>query len=1111
MFMKRAGAFLCLTDLVVAIACSILLLALAGGDDPGHRPDQAYNPPVAAASNEAAFGLKRIQIPKGMQISIFAAEPMLANPVCFCIDERNRFYVAETFRIHHGVEDDREHMDWLNDDLASRSVADRLAMYRKHLGARVAEYGIEHERIRLIEDRNGDGKADRSTVFADGFHDIPDGIGAGLLARGDRVWYTCIPHLWLLRDTRGNGHADSRQALQSGYGVHVGFYGHDLHGLKFGPDGKLYFSIGDRGLHVESNGRVVDNPDSGAVLRCNPDGSDLEIVATGLRNPQELAFDQYGNLFTGDNNADHGDRARWVYVVEGGDSGWRMGYQYLTWPVDLGPWNAEKLWEPRWDGQAAYIVPPIANVADGPAGLAYYSGTGLPERYQGHFFLCDFRGSAGASGIRSFAVRPHGASFDFVDQHKFIWSVLATDVDFGTDAALYVLDWVDGWSGTGKGRIYRVVAPEWAQKPEAQSVKKLLAEGMAHRSVGELTGLLAHADMRVRQEAQFALAERGTQAIPAFRELLHNSSHELARLHAIWGLGQVGRTDTNAYQMLMPLLRDPDSEVRCQAAKVLGEGRVQSAYQALLPLLKDTEPRARFFAALSIGKLGRKEAVDPILAMLRENADKDAYLRHAGVMALVWIHDRDRLLATRRDGSTAVRLAVLLALRRLADPAVASFLSDSDPRLVVEAARAIYDVPIPSVLPELAALLPHTGLSEPLVYRALNANFRLGQRDNAAAVATFAAGNDAPEEARIEAVHELYDWAHPAGRDRLLGLWRPLPQRPAEDAAAAVRACLGGIFSGPARVRQEGARLAARLGIKEVGPALHGMVADQQLPAAVRCEALTALETLQDSSLADGMRLALADPDAHVRTAGRRTLARLQPAQAPSVLEDALQRGTQVERQGAFSILGNLPGEAADRALGRWLDRLAAGEVPLELQLDLLEAAAKRSAPAIKDKLARYEAARSGSGLIARFRETLAGGDADAGRKIFLHKEEVSCPRCHKVQGVGGEVGPDLAGIGSRQKREYLLESILDPSKEIAKGFDTLVVALTNGQIYSGIVKSEDSKQLRLITAEGQYLDIPKGQIEERQRGKSAMPEDIAKHLSKAELRDLVEFLAQLK
>src|SRR5438034_625309 len=164
MSIKRFLAFLVL--LLSWGSLELVALLSAGAEQP-------YSPPVARASNEAAFGLKRIQVPKGMLISVFAAEPMLANRVCFCIDERNRFYVAETFRIHHGVEDNRDHLSWLDDDLASRTVADRVAMYRKHLGAGAAAYGVEHERVRLIEDLDGDGKADRSTVFADGFHQIP--------------------------------------------------------------------------------------------------------------------------------------------------------------------------------------------------------------------------------------------------------------------------------------------------------------------------------------------------------------------------------------------------------------------------------------------------------------------------------------------------------------------------------------------------------------------------------------------------------------------------------------------------------------------------------------------------------------------------------------------------------------------------------------------------------------------------------------------------------------------------------------------------------------------------------------------------------------------------
>ena len=447
-----------------------------------------------------------VKIPAGMTAELFAAEPMLANPVAFCFDERGRIFVAETFRQQKGVEDNRGHGNWLLDDLAAQTVDDRIVFFKKHLKDDVLKYAVEHDRIRRLEDTDGDGKADKSTVFADGFNAIEDGTGAGVLAVNGKVFYTCIPKLWQLRDLDGDGVADERKALYDGFGVRVAFRGHDLHGLVLGPDGRIYFSVGDRGYNVELKNKTrLAHPDQGAVFRCELDGSNLEVFCTGLRNPQELAFDELGNLFTGDNNSDSGDRARWVYLIEGSDSGWRMYYQYLE---DRGPWNREKLWHTSFQGQAAYVVPPVTHFADGPSGLTHYPGTGLDDRYRDHFFLADFRGQASNSGIRSFSVIPKGASFELVGGEQFIWSILATDVDFGLDGGVYVSDWVDGWDGSGKGRIYRFRDLKNSQLPIVKEVSNLMKEGFDSRSLQQLGQLLGHPDYRIRQRAQMALVKK---------------------------------------------------------------------------------------------------------------------------------------------------------------------------------------------------------------------------------------------------------------------------------------------------------------------------------------------------------------------------------------------------------------------------------------------------------------------------------------------------------------------------------------------------------------------------------------------------------------------------
>jgi len=1075
-----------------------------------------YAKEIAPASDEAVKAMRRFRLAEGMKAEVFAAEPLLVNPIAFCFDEKGRAYVAETFRLHRGVTDNRGHPPlWTDDDLAARTVADRVALYKKHLGRKFADYGKHDDRVRLVWDSDGDGRADKASVFAGGFKRPEDGLGSGVLARGGKVWFTNIPDLWLLEDTNGTGRADVKKSLHTGYGVHIAFIGHDLHGLAMGPDGKLYFSVGDRGLHVVTNGRTLSTPDSGAVLRCNPDGSELEIFATGLRNPQELAFDELGNLFTGDNNADGGDQARWVHLVDGGDSGWRIGYQYLP---GLGPWNSEQMWTPRHDTQPAFLVPPLVNMASGPSGLCYHPGVALvPEKYQRHFFLCDFRGGPGNSGISTFSLKAKGASFEVVGQEEFIWSVLATDCDFGPDGGFYVSDWVDGWGLTGKGRLYKFLDPARLSDPRVAEVQRLLAEGLSKQPAADVAKLLEHPDMRVRQEAQLELARRKDVATLAGAT---RGSHQLARLHAIWGLGQIGRSDAGAHSEIVRLAADADAEVRAQAIKVLGEDRVKSGLAAITAGLKDVQPRVRLFSALAMAKVGTVASMPAVLDMLRANADQDVYLRHAGVMALAGIGDKAELQKAAFDSSPAARMGVVLAMRRLHMPEIAHFLGDAEPRLVAEAARAIYDEPIRAALPQLAGLASRAGnisqsmpaaFAEPVVRRIAAAHRALGRPESAGALAALAANDHVAAKVRLEALTHLRTWEKPSGRDPIVGLWRPVPARPGAEVAAALQSKLGELMTGPDNLRTEAVRLAGKHGIGAVGPFLRTLVFDKERPASVRVESLKALAALEDAELEPIAKRAAESEEPRLRFEATRLLfANAKPEEAAARFAVLLDDGTTYEQQESFKVLADLKAAPADAVLGRWLDRLLANEVRAEVQLDLMEAVQRRGTSELKQKLAAYEAARPKADPLAAWRPALAGGDAERGRELFFDKTELSCLRCHKALGTGGDVGPDLTGIGKNQKRDYLLEAIVDPNRHIAKGFDTVVLSLANGQFKSGILKSDDGKEVRLMTPEGQTLTIRAADIEERSKGKSAMPDDLIEKMTRSELRDLVEFLAGL-
>ena len=1061
-------------------------------------------PEIAEASSDGRDAIGAFRVPAGLKAELFAAEPLLANPVAFFVDSSGRVWVCETFRQKHGIEDNRDHGHWLDDDLSAQTVEDRVAYIRKHLSDKVEGYTEYDDRISLVIDKDGDGAADASTVFADGFNAIEDGTGAGVLVRGGDVFYTNIPHLWRLRDSNTDGRVDSREKLHTGFGVRFAFRGHDMHGLILGPDGRMYFSIGDRGLNVlTKEGTRIENFQCGAVLRCELDGSHLELFATGLRNPQELAFDDFGNLFTGDNNSDSGDRARWVYVVEGGDSGWRMEYQYLP---DRGPFNREKIWHPQAEDQPAYIVPPIANVADGPSGLAYYPGTGLPDHFRDRFFLADFRGTPANSGVRTFRMKPKGASFELVDEEQTLWSVLATDVDFGPDGAIYVSDWVNGWNGEGKGRIYRYFAPNLIQSPQVQEVKRLLNEGFSQRSPDDLIKLLSHPDRRIRLEAQFALVDQ--HQVSALAKAATDGDALLARLHGIWGLWQLGRTGTlgKAEIRLVGLLDDSEVEVRAQVAKVVGELKIEAALEGLISLLKDDSARVRYFSAMALGKLGRPKAVESLLAMLEVNADRDPVLRHGGVMGLAGSATSERLAAAVKHPSAAARMGILLALRRLKSEQIAIFLDDPDPRLVVEAARAIHDLPIHSALPMLASLISRKSQDDALLRRVLNASFRLGGAPHAESLARYASQADAPEPMRLEALSMLRTWDKPSPKDRVLNFWRPLASRERDMAAAALRGSLTGLFSGSAKVSAEAVKIAAELGIKEVGPELRQRFADATQLERHRADALIGLSMLKDPALDDAIESGLGDASSHVRAAARRALLERRPSDAFEELEAAVFAGDMVERQSALSVLGGTKGSKSTAILNKAMDELLSGSFPLHSRLDLLDAAARRPSGELAAKIQQYEE-RQVQHPLAGHADCLEGGDVQRGRQIFFERTELSCVRCHKIGGTGGEVGPDLSKISADKKRDYLLEALVDPNKTIAKGFETAVIRDFDGQVHTGIVKREDDTQIELITAEGKLVGIRKEDIEARKEGKSAMPEDLTKRVTRFELRDLVEFL----
>ena len=215
-----------------------------------------------------------------------------------------------------------------------------------------------------------------------------------------------------------------------------------------------------------------------------------------------------------------------------------------------------------------------------------------------------------------------------------------------------------------------------------------------------------------------------------------------------------------------------------------------------------------------------------------------------------------------------------------------------------------------------------------------------------------------------------------------------------------------------------------------------------------------------------------------------------------------------------LASLANFTQPGTNAIFSKALDVLTSGEFPAAARLDLVEAARRRAAGDIKSKLAKYESGLpADDAVVSPYLDCLEGGDAERGRVIFRERTQVSCIRCHRAAGSGGDVGPDLSKLAAdpARTRKYLLESLVAPNKAIAKGFESVLILDSNGQSFTGIIKKETDNTLDLMTAEGKVITLAKEDIEQRRPAKSAMPDDLTKHLTKFDVRDLVEFLATLK
>jgi putative membrane-bound dehydrogenase-like protein len=1125
-------AYILLASIVFISSCN------TKSNNPIETPLVIYEDSITGIENaKRARETVPAKVAEGLELSLWASDSLAPDPIAMDIDDEGRIFLTRTNRQKNSEFDIRGHRDWMTPSIALQSVEDRRAFLRNTFAPEKSkenewlkdlnndsihdwkDLAVEKEEVWMLEDKNGNGIADVSTRILEDFDEEITDVAGALLVRDEDIFVGVGPDFWRLWDSNGDGVFDEKTSLAHGFAVHIGFGGHGMSGAIEGPDGKIYWGIGDIGANLTTvDGVNHKYPNQGVIVRSNPDGSDFEIFARGLRNTHEFVFDAYGNIISSDNDGDHrGESERLVHIVEGSDAGWRSNWQYgkYTDPKNNAykVWMDEKLYTPRWEGQAAYIIPPISNFHNGPTGMAFNPGTGLGKDWLDKFFLVEFVGDPGRSNIWSFDLKPSGASFELGEDKSVLSGVLPTGLRFGPDGALYFSDWINGWNTKNSGRVWKLDVEQGKNdlEDERKETQRLMTLDYENQSATDLVAFLSYSDMRIRKKAQFELATRTFWGYRALKRVIAEEENQFARIHAIWGIGQIASNDLGKAESLIDLLSDEDSEIIAQAAKVLGDVKYSGAGESLIPLLKYKNARVQFFAAQALGRIKSEEAVKPLLDLIEQNADKDNYLRHAAVLALSRIGVSEPIVALVDSPNRSLRIAAVLVLRRLQDERVAKFLNDEDEYIVAEAARAINDDwSIEQALPALAKTLTvERFTAEPLLRRAINAALRVGGEKELDNLIAFARRTDVPSNLRGEALAALGTWGEPSVLDRVDGRYRGEVKRDPSIVKSKIEEEISNFLNDQDPEILIGiSKTLSTLAIESHNKELSSIMRRHKSPE-VRATALEALGNLNFDDIESAMQLGMRDKDQNVRAVAVGLIGNMDISKEklPAIVNPIFTSGSTREQQRMLSVLGELPLEKSQGALQKLIQQAGNNQLDQGVILDLIEAVETTGS---ENLITQLEKIKSGVSTADSYKETLYGGQMRRGYSVFNNNTTAQCVRCHSFRGTGGEVGPALDNIADILTREQILESLIEPSARLAPGYGSVTITLKDGQVVTGVLEEESEDELILRTSDAEPMEIPISRIEKRENGVSAMPA-MGRLISKRELRDLIEFLSVLK
>ncbi len=1062
---------------ILASCALFIFVALAAGQGPA-RPELNFQqtPPRPAPDwlkivdhGQYDARLKGYFAPEGLKIEIVAEAPDVINPVGVTFGPDGTLYVLEWVEVP-------ANMQGPNFPKAEIEFTYKDGTKRKVLIARKPI----RDRVKTLTLNAKNGVYDSSKIV------LADELPSSILVHDGWLYLSGQGTVRRYRQQK-DGSWGQKETIAQGF---CGWHHHQVSGLTIGNDGWLYITSGDDDNHVEgSDGSRATVLRTGGIFRCKPDGSKMHVHSIGYRNPyRDVAFDAGFNMFHVDNDNEDGSKwtgCRLMHVPEGVDFGWRLR-------------PGANCCIPDFTRSAVYgelpgkVAPMLKTGRGAPAGLMIYNDTYFPPHYRGLLVYPDvFR-----KVIRAYQVEPVGATYDVTHEFEFLRS---TDPLFrpcqmivGPDGAMYICDWRTDSGGAGKlsgdgknGRIYRV---SWQGTNEHPALPLRSLDSwarIAKQADDDLLKSLESDNFSDRVRAQQAIVNRGVKQREALVKLLKDEDNKPthARIAALGALQSFWTDEVKA--VFIDRLRDFAPDIRRLAADGLalnckkGDG---DAHEALVQNAGDEDLGVRRAVFLALGRLANANAGDVIVNGLQFDKKLDDYLSDGLVRALEH---------TGKDG-----IAKLLAL------------ADSG--------------------------------SEKDLERVLEIYLSLRSREAAEKLPTLLKNYHVKPEQKVALIraYTYYQFEPPVSLDPLVKFLDELPVEPTKKQTAvqlnAMKLAALDVLATAGKIEGERVKQTLLAMLKtddaKTRSAILQTIADAKLTSATpillgqlksaesdpaRLPLIRTLGQLSERSTFDAVKPFVKAQDPLMRIEVLRALGQIDNRPAQKIAESLLaDDDLQVQREAVVMLGQNVDGA---RIAGK---RFADNKLPRTLLAEVSESLRRfvsKEHPDVAELLSRVV---KGGLLISTEPAELKRvsslvtkqGDPSRGRRLYLNNKAVACTVCHRLEGVGGSVGPDLTRMWETLSLEKIMESMLDPAKEIKEGYQTYVATTKKGQLISGLKISQNAKELILRDTTGKDVRIAADDLDEVSTTKqSLMPDDVVRHLNVGEFIDLVAFLRDRK